>query len=68
MHLSPFDDLTRGAVSIREPKARRIGEVLSILFLVSLGTVATVTGTRAGAHEQADTRIAIVTPPSATAR
>ena len=68
MHLSPFDNLDRGTLSIREPRARRVGEVLSILFLVSLGTVATVTGTRAGAHEQADTRIAIVTPPSVTAR
>lgn len=68
MHLSPFDNLDERTVSIREPRARRIGEVLSIVFLVSLGTVAAVTGARAGAHEQADTRIAIVTPPSVTAR
>ena len=57
MHLSPFDDLNRGTFSNREPRARRIGEILSILFLVSLGTIATVTSTRAGA--QADAPIAI---------
>lgn len=65
MHLSPFDDLDRGIVSNREPRARRIGEILSILFLVSLGTVATVTSTRAGAHEQADVGTAIGAPASA---
>ena len=68
MHLSPFDDLGRGALSRREPRARRIGEILSILFLASLGTVATVTSARAGGHEQADERIAIVALPSDTAR
>jgi hypothetical protein len=68
MHLSPFDNLDRAALSVREPRARRIAEILSILFLVSLGTVATVTGTRAGAHEQGDARIANVPPPSVAAR
>ena len=68
MHLSPFDNLDRGTLSIREPRARRVGEVLSILFLVSLGTVATVTGTRAGAAEQVDAPTAITALPSATAR
>ena len=63
MHLSPFDDLTRGTLSRREPPSRRIGVILSILFLTSLGTVATLTSTRAGAHEQADAPIT-----SATAR
>jgi hypothetical protein len=65
MHHSPFDDLDRSIVSNREPRARRIGEILSILFLVSLGTVATVTSTRAGAHEQADAGTAISAPTSA---
>jgi hypothetical protein len=68
MHLSPFDDLDRGTLSNRGPRARRIGEILSILFLASLGTVATLTSARAGAHEQADARIAVTAPPSATAR
>jgi hypothetical protein len=68
MHLSPFDDLDRSIVSNREPRARRIGEILSILFLVSLGTVATVTSTRAGAHEQADAQVSATALSSATAR
>lgn len=65
MHLSPFDDLDRVTLSSREPRARRIGEILSILFLASLGTVATMTGARADGHGQADAPIAITAPPSA---
>lgn len=61
MHLSPFDDLDRVTLSSRESPARRIGVILSILFLGSLGTVATLTSVPAGAHEQADARIAIST-------
>ena len=68
MHLSPFDDLDRGHLCNREPRARRVGEILSLLFLVSLGTVATVTGARAGAHEQADARIPVTALPSSAAR
>jgi hypothetical protein len=65
MHLSPFDDLDRGARSNREPRARRIGEILSILFLASVCTVATLTSARADSHEQAGARIVITAPPSA---
>jgi hypothetical protein len=68
MHLSPFDDLGRGTLANRESPARRMGVILSILFLGSLGMVATVTGARAGGHEQPDARIAVTTLPSATAR
>ena len=68
MHLSPFDDLNRGILSSREPPSRRLGVILSILFLTSLGTVATLTSARAGAHEQADAQLAITAQPSATAR
>ena len=64
MHLSPFDDLGRGRLPGRESPSRRIGVMLSILFLASLGTVATVTSAPAGAHEQA----AVTALPSATAR
>lgn len=62
MHLSPFDNLDRGTVSRRESPSRRIGVILSILFLASLGTVATVTSARA------DAQITVTTAPSATAR
>ena len=68
MHLTPFDDLDGGSLSDRGPGARRIAEILSILFLVSLGTVATLTSARAGAHEQSDARIAITAQAAATAR
>ena len=63
-----FADLNRGTLSHREHPARRIGVILSILFLTSLGAVATLTGTPAGAHEQADAQIAITALPSVTAR
>ncbi|HEV7661409.1 MAG TPA: hypothetical protein VGO55_16340 [Allosphingosinicella sp.] len=68
MRPSLFADLDRITLSNREPPARRIGVILSILFLASLGTVATVTSARAGGHEQAGARIAITAQPSATAR
>jgi hypothetical protein len=44
--------------SSRESPSRRIGVILSILFLTSLGTVATVTSAHAGAQDQADTQSA----------
>jgi hypothetical protein len=68
MHLAPFDDLDRGTLSSRESPARRIGVILSILFLASVGTVATVTNARAGGHDQAGARIAVTALPSATGR
>ena len=52
----------------REPPARRIGVIVSILFLASLGTVASMTSARAGGPEQADAPIAGTASPSATAR
>jgi hypothetical protein len=52
----------------REPPGRRIGVILSILFLASLGTVASMTSARAGGPEQADAPIAVAANPSATAR
>ncbi len=64
MRPSLFADPHRGTLPNREPRARRIGVILSILFLTLLCTVATVTSPRAGGDEQADARIAI----TATAR
>ena len=68
MHLSPFDDLGRSSLSTRESPSRRIGVILSVLFLASVGTVATLTSAPAGAHEQADAQIARAALPSTTAR
>ena len=68
MHLSPFHELNRGTLSRRQAPSRRIGVIISILFLTSLGTVATLTSARAGAYEQADARIASTALSSATAR
>lgn len=62
MHLSPFDDLDGAIRCTRERPPRRIAEILSILFLASLGTVATVTSARA------DAQIAATGVTSATAR
>lgn len=52
MRPSLFAELNRGTLSGRESPARRIGVVLALLFLASLGTVATLTSAPAGAHEQ----------------
>ena len=41
-----------------ESPSRRIGVILSILFLTSVGTAATLTSARAGAQEQGETQIA----------
>ena len=68
MHVSPFDDPGRGTRARREPRGRRIGEILSILFLASLGTIATLTSAQVGAHGPADAQIAITAPPSPAAR
>jgi hypothetical protein len=68
MRPSLFADLDRGTLSNREPQSRRIGVILSLLFLASVGTVATVTSARAGGHEQAGARIDIAALPSTTAR
>ena len=43
----------------RESPARRIGVILSILFLASVGTVATMMGTPAGAQGQTDAPAAL---------
>lgn len=68
MRPSLFAGLARNTLSNREPPSRRIAVILSILFLASLGTVATLTHARADSHEQADARIAIPTLHSGTAR
>ena len=68
VHLSPFDEMEKGTVSGGEPCARRIGELLSILFLASLGTVAAVTGVRAEANSRADAPVVMTASPSATSR
>ena len=55
-------------LSHREHPARRIGVIVSILFLASLGTVASMTSARAGNPEQADAPTAVAALPSAQAR
>jgi hypothetical protein len=51
-------------LSHREHPARRIGVIVSILFLASVGTVATLTSARADSHAQAGGPSAITTQPS----
>lgn len=48
------------SLSSRETPSRRIGEILSILFLALLGTVATLTSVPASSHAQADAPIATI--------
>lgn len=49
-------------LSNQESPSRRLGVMLSILFLASLGTVATVTSARAGDQQQADAPITTSLP------
>jgi hypothetical protein len=46
----------------RETPSRRIGVILSILFLASLGTVATFTSVPASSHAPADAIAALSSP------
>lgn len=55
-------------LSNRESPARRIGVILSILFLASVGTVATFTSVPASSHTQDDAQVAITALPSAATR
>ena len=68
MRYFPDTDLDTGSLPTRESPARRIGVILSIVFLVSVGMVAKVTSARASDQGQADTQVAAVALPSATAR
>ena len=54
MRASQFADLNRATLSGRESRARRFGVILSILFLGSLATAATMTSARAGDQQPAD--------------
>ena len=67
MHLSPFDELNSGSLANRETPSRRIAVILSILFLTSLGTLASLSSASAGAHEQTDAPVAFTDPSAATA-
>lgn len=57
---------TSSSLSSREHPARRIGVILSILFLTSVGTVATMTSAHASAQEQAGTATAEALLPFST--
>lgn len=67
MRYSLDADLDTASLPNRESPARRIGVILSIVFLVSVGMVAKVTSARAGDHTQAAAGTAVTTLPS-TAR
>ena len=58
---------SENVLSRGESPARRIGAIVSFLFLVSLGTVATLVRVPAGGHE-ADARIDIAALPTGMAR
>jgi hypothetical protein len=52
MRAAAFGRIDREAISYREPPARRLGVILSALFLLSLSTVATLTTMQARNGEQ----------------
>ena len=52
------------SLSNRESPSRRIGVMLSILFLASLGTVATFTSVPASGQAQADAQVAGTASPA----
>ena len=56
----------RKAIYYREQPARRLGVILSTLFLVSLATIASVTTVRARNGDQGGARVTIVAPPAST--
>lgn len=62
MRTSMFAELNRATASGRESRARRFGVILSILFLGSLGTAATVTSARAGDQQPADAPVTASLP------
>lgn len=58
-------DLDKATLANRESPARRIGVILSILFLTSVGTLATMTSVPAHGQGQADAQVAFTPLPSA---
>jgi hypothetical protein len=68
MRPSTFGGFDRQAIHHREPPARRLGVIVSIIFLLSLSSVATLTSVRAKAAEQYPTRASMIALPSSSAR
>ena len=66
MRFSMFGKLDRDVFYYREPPARRLGVILSTLFLLSLATIASVTTVRARNGDQDGGRVAVVASPMGT--
>jgi len=64
MRHSTFGRFDRQTIYYREPPARRLGVILSSLFLLSLATVASVTSIQAGNGQQDSARVAIASMPT----
>ena len=68
MRPSNFGRVDRQAVYYREPPARRLAEILSLIFLLSLSSVATLTSVRDKGSEQVSAGVSMIALPSGTAR
>ena len=67
MRPSLYGDLDRDTCCTRETPARRIGVIVSFLFLMSLGTLVTLTSVPGGGQVQAG-QVSVAALPSAAAR
>jgi hypothetical protein len=68
MRPSPFGRFDRQAVYYREPPARRLAVILSVIFLLSLSSVATLTSVRSKGVEQDSSGVSMIARPSGIAR
>ena len=66
MRPARFAKFDRGAIYYRNPPARRLGVILSTLFLISLATFASVTTVRARNGEQGGARSPDINLPAST--
>jgi hypothetical protein len=68
MRHATFGGFDSQTIHGREQPARRLGVIVSIIFLLSLSSVATLTSVRAKAAEHDSTRASMIALPSSSAR
>jgi hypothetical protein len=68
MRPSSFGRFDRRTIYYREPPARRLAVILSLIFLLSLSSVATLTSVRATGGEEDSAGVSMVDLPTGAAR